>query len=124
MLVTFDWAEAFAALNLCAKPILDRFLLVELADAAQRRGDPAFGEIAYSLGEDARWHLAWSRALVDLAVRARPSNAGVLRGWVDTWFPMAEEAAIALGRAVDCSEGAARAVAHARTWLRDSGVSA
>src|SRR5262249_1820116 len=40
LLVTFDWAEAFAALNLCAKPLIDEFFLVDFAEEAGRRGDP------------------------------------------------------------------------------------
>ena len=39
VLVTFDWAEAFVALNLVAKPAIDEACLRQFAAAARRRDD-------------------------------------------------------------------------------------
>ena len=38
LLVTYDWGEAFAALNLGAKPVLDAFFLGDVADPGARPG--------------------------------------------------------------------------------------
>ena len=45
--MTFDWGEAFAALNLGAKPVLDRFFLGDVAEKARVRGDYLLGEIFF-----------------------------------------------------------------------------
>lgn len=87
MLVAWDWGEAFAALDLCLKPLFDPLVLVHLGAEARARGDYLLGEVFASLDEDARWHREWSRALVEAAVAARPGNAEVLRRFVASWLP-------------------------------------
>ena len=78
MLVAYDWGEAFAALNLCAKPMLDAFVLGEVAEIARARGDYLWREICFSLGEDGAWHRDWAGALVTMLLDARPANREAL----------------------------------------------
>jgi toluene monooxygenase system protein E len=92
LLVTFDWGEAFAALNLGAKPVLDRFFLGDVAERARARGDYLLGEIFFSLGEDGAWHRAWAQALVELAASADAGNRERLARWADSWRAAATDA--------------------------------
>jgi len=98
LLVTYDWGEAFAALNLGVKPVLDRFFLSDVAEKARARGDYLLGEIFFSLGEDGAWHRVWAQALVELAVSANASNRHPLDGWTRAWTAAAKEAVAPLAR--------------------------
>ena len=102
LLVTYDWGEAFAALNLAVKPALDGFFLRDVADQARARGDYLLGEIFFSLGEDGAWHRAWAQALVEVAAAASAANRDRLDAWTRTWGAVAGGAiaplADALGR--------------------------
>lgn len=122
MLVTYDWAEAFTALNLCAKPVLDTLLLIELSAIARGKGDPSFGDIAFSLNQDCEWHRAWSKALVDLALTGSAENADVLSSWVGVWLPRAEEAVSRLALGLGSPSSATVAIAQTRAWLRSLGI--
>jgi toluene monooxygenase system protein E len=97
LLVTYDWGEAFAALNLVLKPMLDDLFLVHVGDLASRAGDSMLGRIFHSLHEDARWHRDWSAALVRVALETRAENAAVLRGWIRRWHPPVLRAVAAFG---------------------------
>jgi len=92
LLVTWDWGEAFAALNLGAKPVLDAFFLDAVAGAARARGDYLLGEIFFSLGEDGAWHRAWAQALADVAAAADAGNRARLDGWAQKWSAEARAA--------------------------------
>jgi len=98
LLVTYDWGEAFAALNLGVKPVVDRFFLGDVAETARARGDYLLGEIFFSLGEDGAWHRAWAQALAELAVSAKASNRHPLDGWTRAWSAAATEAVAPLAR--------------------------
>lgn len=97
LLATYDWGEAFAALNLVLKPMIDDLFLVHLSDLGARAGDLMLGRILHSLYEDARWHREWSAALTRVALEARPENSDVLRGWIRRWHPPALRAVAAFG---------------------------
>jgi toluene monooxygenase system protein E len=101
LLVTWDWGEAFAAVNLGAKPVLDRFFLADVAENARTRGDYLLGEIFFSLGEDSAWHRVWAQALVELAVSADPGNGDRLAGWTRTWNAAATDAIAPLARELE-----------------------
>lgn len=92
MLVTYDWGEAFVALQLALKPRFDDAFVTQLGQRARLAGDDALANILYSLGEDCRWHGEWSRALVELAIAERPANRGVIDGWLAHWTPRVERA--------------------------------
>jgi toluene monooxygenase system protein E len=115
LLVTCDWGEAFAALNLGAKPVLDGFFLGYVARQARARGDYLLGEIFFSLGEDGAWHRAWAQALAELAESADAANrsrlaAGRTRGArrrPTASRPLARELGVARERPIARAAGAA-----------------
>jgi len=96
LLVTYDWGEAFVALNLVLKPFFDELFLIWLGRVAEGAGDPLLACILGSLNEDATWHRDWSRSLVRTAVADRAENAGVLLTWQEGWHPIASRAVSAL----------------------------
>lgn len=68
LLVTYDFDEALLALTLVYKPFFDRLWLQAFARLADSAGDTTLAKLLLSLDEDARWHEAWSHALVRLAL--------------------------------------------------------
>jgi toluene monooxygenase system protein E len=115
-LVSYDWAEAFTALDLVLAPTLDDVLLTQLGQVAKRRGDDETWLLTSFLAEDSRRRARWSRALADLAVDQRPQNRAVLAKWIDRWSVLADEAALGLGQIFATIAGvpAADVAAHAR----------
>lgn len=97
LLVTYDWGEALIALCFAVKPRFDDVFGAQLADAARDAGDDALAHLLTSLGEDARWHRAWSAALIRHALTDRPDNRAVIDGWLATWDPLAERALAPFG---------------------------
>jgi len=92
-LVTYDWGEAFTVTNAVIKPRLDRLLNQELAGTlATANGDPILASIHFSLDEDARWHRAWTAALLRHLINDTPSNADAVSAWLDKWQPLASDA--------------------------------
>lgn len=63
LLVTYDWGEAFVALNLVLKPAIDEMFLKHASDFALGQGDHLLGQVFYSLHEDCQWRRQWSQAL-------------------------------------------------------------
>jgi len=116
-LVTYDFGEAFTALNLVLAPTLDDVLLTQLGRAARARGDDLTWLLTSFLAEDSRRRGRWSRALADLAVAQRPENRGVLAKWAGRWAARADEAALGLGTILEAEAGvrADDVAAHART---------
>ncbi len=115
-LVSYDWAEAFTALNLVLAPTLEDALLTQLGQAAKDHGDQLTWLITSFLAEDARRRGRWSRALADLAVTQRPENRAVLGKWAGRWSALADEAALGLGTFLEAAAGirAADVAARAR----------
>ena len=116
-LVSYDWAEAFTALNLVLAPTLDDVLLTQLGEVARDRGDDLTWLLTSFLAEDSRRRGRWTRALADLAVAQRPDNRAVLAKWVGRWSALADAAALGLGTLLEADDGrpAAEVAAHART---------
>ena len=96
-LVSYDWGEAFTALNLVLLPTLDNVLLTQLGEAAKSTGDDLTWLLTSFLAEDSRRRDRWSRALAELAVTQRPGNRAVLGRWTSRWSALADEAALGLG---------------------------
>jgi toluene monooxygenase system protein E len=96
LLVTWDWAEAFVALNLCVKPAIDELFMVELPALAKARGDYLLGQICASLGEDCLWQRQWTEALARIALEEE-DNREPAREWAATWTPRAARALEPLG---------------------------
>src|ERR1700742_1866152 len=115
-LVAYDWGEAFTGTNLVIKPRIDRLVNQEIAGTlATANGDPILTSIHFSLDEDARWHRAWTAALVRHLLVDTPANTEVVREWIGKWTPLASRAVDALagilGEApvpLDASAAAAR----------------
>jgi toluene monooxygenase system protein E len=99
LLVAYDWGEAFVALNLCMKPLLDRLLVHELARVATAMGDPLFSPIFGSLEEDCAWQQSYSLELAKLAILREPDNRGIVGDLVQRWFPISVRALDALSDA-------------------------
>jgi toluene monooxygenase system protein E len=86
LLVTYDWGEAFVALNLVLKPMIDELFLKHTSDLALGQGDHLLGRIFYSLNEDCHWQREWSRALIQIAITDTATNRNVIQAWVDKWY--------------------------------------
>ena len=92
-LVVYDWGEAFTVTNLVIKPRIDRLVNQEIAGTlATANGDPILASIHFSLDEDARWHRAWTTALLRHLIEDTPANAEVVSGWIGKWSPLAARA--------------------------------
>jgi len=117
-LVSYDWAEAFTALNLVLAPTLDDVLLTQLGQLARAGGDELTWLVTGYLAQDSQRRDRWSRALADLAVAQRPENGSVLGKWVARWSALADDAALGLGAILEAVPGsgvtAAEVAAHAR----------
>jgi hypothetical protein len=115
LLVTYDWAEAFVALNLCVKPIVDRIVTDGMGGEALASGDSLLGGLLRNLGEDAVWHRAYTRALLTHAIERAPENRAVVLRLVNDWMPRAVAAvkplAFALGDSAEAAIERARAEA-------------
>jgi toluene monooxygenase system protein E len=117
-LITYDWAEAFTALDLVLAPTLDDVLLTQLGQLARARGDELTWLVTSFLAQDSQRRQRWSRALADLAVAQRPENRAVFGKWVARWSALADDAALGLGGILEAAAGsgvtAAEVAAHAR----------
>jgi toluene monooxygenase system protein E len=92
-LVAYDWGEAFTVTNLVIKPRIDRLVNQEIAGTlATANGDPILTSIHFSLDEDARWHRAWTSALLRHLIDDTPANAEAVSGWIEKWSPLAARA--------------------------------
>jgi len=92
LLICYDWAEAFVALNVVLKPLIDELFMNHLSDLALREGDYLLGRILYSLNEDCRWHREWSQALTRTVIDDNTHNIGTIQGWIEKWHPVAARA--------------------------------
>ncbi len=78
LLICYDWAESFVALNLVLKPLLDEVFMSYLSDLALREGD--------------QWHREWSQALTRMVIEDNSQNIGTIQGWIEKWHPLAASA--------------------------------
>jgi len=118
VLTTWDWSEAFVALNLVAKPAIEEAVLRRLGDAARHQGDTLLGMLTDAELIDADRHRRWASALVKM-VSAEAGNADVIRGWFDKWEPLADAAIAAYCAALpDGADAAATATAATKDLRR------
>jgi toluene monooxygenase system protein E len=119
LLVTYDWGEAFVALNLCLKPLLDALLSKAYARRCAQAGDAVLAAILRSFERDGEYQTSWSSALVacvrsDAALAAQAS-------WIDKWQPFAERAVAALAPHVCSGPSELEALMDEhRAWLASS----
>jgi toluene monooxygenase system protein E len=126
MLGTYDWGEAFVALNLALKPALDSLVNESLASLAIANGDEFLALLLAEFQRDSTRSQAWTTALVQYAVEQDPATADVLRGWVGTWVPRADAGVSALAALVASapSPGDPAQVIEAATAARDRVIGA
>ena len=92
LLITYDWGEAFTAVNLAVNPALDSFFKQSLAEAAQAHGDSLTAQLLRESGVDSARSNAWTSALATHAVAQRAENLPVLDKWIEKWRPAAKRA--------------------------------
>jgi toluene monooxygenase system protein E len=91
VLITWDWGEAFVALNLVAKPAIEEGILRNLSNSARHNGDELLAMLCDAQMIDAMRHRRWSEALVKMALEEQ-SNHAVIQGWINKWEPLADRA--------------------------------
>jgi toluene monooxygenase system protein E len=64
MLITYDWGEAFVALNLAVKPVFDEVFNVQLAELARANEDDLLALMLDDFALDSQRSHDWSEALV------------------------------------------------------------
>lgn len=92
LLICYDWAEAFVALNLVLKPLMDELFMSHLSELALREGDYLVGQVFYSLNEDCRWHREWSQALTRMVIEDNAHNIDTIQSWIQKWYQIAARA--------------------------------
>lgn len=122
VLTTWDWTEAFVALNLIAKPAIEEAVLRQLGSTARHQGDMLLGMLTDAELVDADRHRRWASALVAM-VSTEPGNAEQLRAWIEVWEPRADAAIEAFCAALpDSPDAAASALRATRDVRRALGV--
>ncbi len=91
VLVTWDWAEAFVAFSLVAKPAVEEAVLRKLGESGRHNGDTLVGLLNDAQLVDAARHRRWAASLVKMAVE-KAGNADVIKRWVLKWEPLADSA--------------------------------
>lgn len=122
VLVAYDWAECFTALNLVAKPAIEECVLRQLGNAGRHNGDLTLSLLADAQLIDAARHRRWATALVKMALGTE-GNADVIRGWVAKWTPLADAAVDAYCSALtDSPEAASNAKEAAEKFRQSLGI--
>jgi toluene monooxygenase system protein E len=92
LLIAYDWAESFVALNVVLKPLVDELFMKYLSELALREDDYLLGQIFYSLNEDCQWHRQWSESLVRMVIQDNVHNRDTIQSWINQWHPLAARA--------------------------------
>ena len=119
VLTTWDWAEAFVALSLVAKPAIDEAVLRKLGESARHNGDMLLGLLNDAQLVDSARHRRWASALVKMALE-KPGNAEVIKGWIAKWEPLADKAIDAYCAALADVSNAAQSAKQATREFRQS----
>jgi toluene monooxygenase system protein E len=85
MLIAYDWGEAFVALNVVVKPVVDELFNGQLAELARAHEDDLLALMLDNFALDSQRSRDWSEALVKYAVAQRPANKELLKQWVEKW---------------------------------------
>jgi toluene monooxygenase system protein E len=118
VLTTWDWGEAFVALNLVAKPAIEESVLRKLGEAGRHNGDTLLGMLTDAQLVDAARHRRWAGALVRMA-KPVGDNERVMREWIAKWEPLADRAVDAFCAVLpDVPGAAAQARDATRAWRR------
>jgi toluene monooxygenase system protein E len=90
LLATYDFSEAFCALNLVLKPMFDEVFGVTLARVALAQRDDIFARMLHSLHEDHRWHAEVATGFARFV--SAQGHAPALRAPLERWQPRVREA--------------------------------
>ncbi|NPT47017.1 toluene monooxygenase [Paraburkholderia sp. 1N] len=122
VLVTWDWAESFVALNLIVKPAVEEAVLRKLGESARHNGDTLLGLLTDAQLLDAARHRRWATALVKMALE-KDGNREVIGAWIAKWEPLADNAIDAYcGALVDVPDAAEAAREATREFRRGLGL--
>lgn len=126
LLAVRDWGEAFVALNVAVKPVLDSVVNQQLSELAARNGDEYLSLLMAEFQLDAQRSQDWTAALLRYAVKHDPAMADVVGGWLEAWQPRADAAVVGLAalfgaathpiepaQVVDAASAARQGVIHA-----------
>lgn len=120
VLTCWDWAEAFVAVNLVAKPAVEEAVLRQLGVTARRNDDTLLGMLVDAQLVDAMRHRRWASALVKMACEVE-ENSAVIKSWIEKWEPLADQAIMAycsgLKDVPDAANNALAAAAESRRNL-------
>ncbi|MBA5638916.1 toluene monooxygenase [Duganella sp. LX20W] len=119
VLVTWDWAEAFVALDLVAKPAIEEAVLRKLGESARHNGDMLLGLLTDAQAIDVARHRRFAGALARMALE-QPGNEEVMRGWIAKWETLADRAIEAYCAMLPDVPDAAAAVKQATRDFRRS----
>jgi toluene monooxygenase system protein E len=117
-LITYEWGESFAAVNLAFRPAFDEIVFHQFAELARANGDELTWLLLATLRADSERCLDWSIELAKFARKQRSSNTSVLREWLDVWAPLADAAAGGFARIL------AQAPGSSENGILDSAVAA
>lgn len=118
VLIAYDWAECFVALDLVAKPAIEEAVLRKFGEVARQNGDTLLGLVIDAELVDGIRHRRWASALVKMATDV-PGNADVIKGWIAKWEPLADRAIEAFCAALpDAPEAADAAKEAVRSFRR------
>ncbi|WP_328361560.1 toluene hydroxylase [Mycobacterium sp. NBC_00419] len=90
MLIAYDWGEAFTALNLTVKPMIDALVNEQLASLAAANSDAFLSSLLTEFELDSRRSQDWTQALVAYSVDRDTALHDVLDGWLARWQPAAK----------------------------------
>lgn len=121
-LITFDWAEAFVALNVVAKPAFDEMVLRQLGVSARRHGDTLHALLAEAALRDSERSRRWTSALIGQMCEVE-SNRPQLNTWLEKWQPLATAAIRAYGDEVpENPEASDSAIGAVKAFQRHLGL--
>lgn len=116
VLATRDWAEAFVALNLVAKPAIDEAFFRQQGLSARRHDDTLFALLSEAALRDSERSRRWTVELVRFLTQT-PENVAVINGWLEKWVPLGDSAiSIFCGGLADNPEAGDNAIAAVRAF--------
>ncbi len=101
LLVTYDWLEAYVAVNVVFKPLWEQLILHHCAARARRLEEPALAAILDCYADDGRWHHQCTMAACRSLEAAQPELASALERIAARWQPSVQAACESLARALD-----------------------
>jgi toluene monooxygenase system protein E len=92
LLVTYEWLDAYVALNLAVKPALDRWIFETFRNLANQKGDPLLAELLFTMAEDAEEHRQVAAHWEARVHAASPEGGAMVDRLKRTWTQRASAA--------------------------------